>query len=92
MGWNEPVWKINPSVWCRGGDKLVLKLKRGHFWSSRDRQAAPGQPSLTKVGLIQSKGNKVLEMDFPLVEGKVLPTCRARKGDASQQKQMHVLS
>ena len=36
----------------------------------------PGQPSLTKVDLIQSKkGNKMLmlEMDFPLAERKALP-------------------
>ena len=61
---------------CRGRDKLFLKQKGGDFQSSKNRQAAPGQPSPTKVGLIQStKGNEMLmlEMDFPLAERKALP-------------------
>lgn len=73
----------------RGRDKLFLKEKGGNFWSSRNRQAAPGQPSLTKVGLIQSKkGNEtlMLEMDFPLAERKVLPIHLA--GPAERVKEM----
>lgn len=63
---------------CSGRDKLFLKQKGGDFWSSRNRQAALGQPSLTKVNLILlKKGNNtlpfVLETDFPLAERKVLP-------------------
>lgn len=92
MGWNWPVWKINPFVCCRGRDKLFLKRKGGDFWSSRNGQAAPGQPSLTKVNLILlKKGNDTLpfalEMDFPLAERKVLPIHLA--GPAEHVKEMH---
>lgn len=75
---------------CRGRDKLFLKQRGGDFWSSRNRQAAPGQPSLTKVALIQSKkGNEMfmLEMDFPPAERKALPVQLA--GPAEHMKETY---
>lgn len=74
----------------RDRDKLFLKQKGGDFGSSRNRQAAPGRPSLTKVGLSQSKkGNEMLtlETDFPLAERKAPAVERA--GPAERVKETY---
>lgn len=67
---------------------MCLKLKGGDFWSSGNRQEAPGQRSPTKVCLSQIKTSSrmlVLQMDLPPYreEGSVFELA-GLEGDASQ--------